>query len=208
MSVLTIINNRMWIFEAVHNAYTVALVAFRRSCRLPPASTPKSGRSTESMDATPSPWSPFESSLSEQTPGGGFEGDIEETCVALYPGPANSLDHYRQVIAQEPELVPVSEFHSWSNTAAFPKIPTRSAFRVWRKMKQHPHLSLERERETDWRIRPVQGDLNSTNDRHRFLRDDGRGAFAQSQNFIRHTTGPDSSTTMGLPPGQGARLNQ
>jgi len=40
----------------------------------------------------------------------------------------------------KPELVPVSEFTRWSNTAAFPQIPTRPAFRVWRKIKRHPRF--------------------------------------------------------------------
>ena len=37
-------------------------------------------------------------------------------------------------------MVPVSEFARWSDTYAFPQIPTRAAFRVWRKIKQHPRF--------------------------------------------------------------------
>ncbi|MDE0161262.1 MAG: hypothetical protein OXL98_05935, partial [Acidimicrobiaceae bacterium] len=43
-----------------------------------------------------------------------------------------------------------------------------------------------------WRFRPVQGDFNATTDRHRFFRDDGRGASEQSRNSTRRTTGASS----------------
>jgi len=104
----------------------------------------------------------------------------------------------------KPELVPVSEFTRWSNTAAFPQIPTRPAFRVWRKIKHHPRfdgadlsdpadsLSLSLGKPRNWRFRPVQGDLNATNDRHRFWNDDGRGASGQWPSSTRRTTGAGS----------------
>lgn len=93
----------------------------------------------------------------------------------------------------------MTEFLGWSNTAAFPQIPTKAAFRVWRKIKSHPRIDgedlqteevSERERERDdfrqWRLRAVQGDLNASTDRHRFLRDDGRSA--RSRSSTRPTT--------------------
>ena len=55
----------------------------------------------------------------------------------------------------------------------------------------HPH-QRERERERIWRLRPVQGDFNSTTDRHLFFRDDGRGASEAWQNSTRHTIGDSS----------------
>ena len=36
--------------------------------------------------------------------------------------------------------MPVSEFRSWSESASFPQVPSRAAFRVWRKMKLHPRF--------------------------------------------------------------------
>ena len=92
--------------------------------------------------------------------------------------------------------MPVSEFRSWSESAAFPQVPSRAAFQVWRKMKLHPRFDgsdLDESRRAGgggrrWRFRPVQGDLNATNDRHRFFRDDGRGASGQSRNSTRRTT--------------------
>ena len=89
----------------------------------------------------------------------------------------------------------MAEFAGWSTTAAFPQVPSRAAFRVWRKMKAHPRFDGadlgERERSRvprRWRARPVQGDLNATNDRHRFRRDDGRGASEGSRNSTQQQT--------------------
>ena len=36
--------------------------------------------------------------------------------------------------------MPLSEFRNWSASAAFPQVPSRAAFRVWRKMKLHPRF--------------------------------------------------------------------
>ena len=140
ISVATVINHKGWVFEGVHNSYTVALVAVTRSSLSSPASTPSSGRSTESTAATPSRLSPSASSTPEPSLGGGFEGDPNEPHVAIYPGPASSLAHFHELVDGKPESIPVSEFTRWLNTAAFPQIPTRPAFRVWRKIKQHPRF--------------------------------------------------------------------
>ena len=116
------------------------------------------------------------------------------------------MAHYREVREAGPEIVPVLEFRSWSKSAAFPQVPNRAAFRVWRKMKQHPRFDgsdlagdgglsereRERERSRAWRFRPVQGDFNATTDRHRFFRDDGLGASEQLRNSTRRTTGASS----------------
>ena len=202
VSVATLINHGGWVFEDVHRSYTVALLAITRSCRSSPASTPASGRSTTSTRATRShslrcadgPGNP-------RTPGGGLE---DSPHVAIYPGPASSPEHFRCLIEEKPAEVPVAEFAAWSTTAAFPQIPTRAAFRVWRTMKQHPRFDgadLERSLSLSlslsqfprrWRARPVQGDLNATNDRWRFRRDDGRGASARSPNSTPPRTGAGS----------------
>ncbi|MXZ98106.1 MAG: hypothetical protein F4076_02270 [Acidimicrobiaceae bacterium] len=110
------------------------------------------------------------------------------------------MAHYREVREAGPEMVPVLEFRRWSRSAAFPQVPNRAAFRVWRKMKQHPRFDGSNLDERDasagggrrWRFRPVQGDLNATTDRHRFFRDDGRGASEQSRSYTRPTTGASS----------------
>ena len=148
----------------------------------------------------------------------------------------------------EPELVPVSEFQRWSRTAAFPQVPTRPAFRVWRKMKLHPRFDgsdlpetvgepagsttadppatggSDRSRETStrprigtdssattslalpssggtprnprqgkirerrWRFRPIR-ELDATNDRKRFMKDDGHAASQTANSAPTATEG-------------------
>ena len=138
VSVATLINHGGWVFEDVHRSYTVALVGITRSCPSPPASTPASGPSTMSTRATRSHSSRSVDDLGNHTTqGGGLE---DPPHVAIYPGPAVSLEHFRRLIEEKPEEVPVAEFASWSATVAFPQVPTRAAFRVWRTMKQHPRF--------------------------------------------------------------------
>ncbi|MDE0120557.1 MAG: hypothetical protein OXS33_02350 [bacterium] len=157
MSVATVINHKGWAFEGIHNSYTVALVAVTRSSPLSPASTPSSGHSAVSTADTQWRSSQLARSTLDAPPGGGFEDGPNQPYVAIYPGPASSRHHFEELIATGPELVPISEFTRWSNTAAFPQIPTRPAFRVWRKMKQHPRFdgsdlarfTEERERERE-----------------------------------------------------------
>ena len=119
--------------------------------------------------------------------------------MAIYPGPARSEEEYETIRDAGPVQVPLAEFLRWSNTAAFPQIPTKAAFGVWRKIKAHPRfdgedlslsLSHTHTGQTNiprWRFRPVQGDLNASTDRHRFRRDDGRSV--RSRNSTRPTTG-------------------
>ena len=137
ISVLTLINHKGWVFDGVHNSYTVALVTVTRTSPLRPASTRHSGHSTVWTVATRSHSSPSASSMPEQSLGGGLEAEPVEPYVEIYPGPASSLSHYRELLAAGAERVPVSEFRRWSRSAAFPQVPSRAAFRVWRKMKQH-----------------------------------------------------------------------
>ncbi|MYG94592.1 MAG: hypothetical protein F4138_06335 [Acidimicrobiia bacterium] len=188
MSVATVINHKGWVFEGVHNSYTVALVSVTRCFPLPHASTPSSGPSTGSMAATPSPSFQLANSVSGPIPGGGFEGDPDEPYVAIYPGPASSFVHFRELVDGKPEHIPVSEFIRWSNTAAFPQIPNRPAFRVWRKMKQHPRF--------DGADLPDSSDDLSLS---LSLGEPEVGGSDQSKAMsIQQTTGDDSSETMGM----------
>ena len=54
MSVATVINHKGWVFEGVHNSYTVVLAVVTPSFSSPLASTPGSGLSTASTGDTPS----------------------------------------------------------------------------------------------------------------------------------------------------------
>lgn len=138
--------------------------------------------------------------------GGGFEAEPGEPHVAIYPGPAASLLQFRRLVDDKPELIPVREFARWSETAAFPQLPSREAFRVWRRMKLHPRFDGRDIAATpppprNWRGRPIQGDLNATNDK-RLLRLDG-GAAALTENSTPPTTSDSSSPTLAHPPVRG-----
>ena len=91
------------------------------------------------------------------------------------------------------ETVPVSEFVSWSKTLAFPTLPDYpGALKVFRKLRAHPRIGgklldnsraqgsgLRAQGSGRW-PRPVQGDLNATVDKHRFVLDDGESARSES----------------------------
>ena len=142
------------------------------------------------MADTPSRSSLPESSTAEPTLGGGFEGDPDEPHVAIYPGPASSLSHFYDLVDGKPEPIPVSEFTRWSNTAAFPQIPTRPAFRVWRKIKQQPRF--------DGADLPSQQSLSPP--RPPPPPDGDSDQFKAIS--TRPPTGIGSSKTMALPPGR------
>ena len=192
MSVATIINHKGWAFDGVHNSYTVALVVWRSPCS--PASTPASGPSTESTDATRSALSPPDAPTPAKTPGGVFDTDPDITaeqqpCVAIYPGPAQSQEHFDAVKNDGPEHVELATFRKWSHTAAFPQIPTRAAFKVWCKIKAHPRF--------DEAPPPPENQTAG---------DGGSGQCRGTSTPAR--TGIDSSETMDVPPSPRARRHQ
>ena len=137
MSVATLINHKSWVFDGIHNSYTVALISATRSSPSPPASTPDNGHSTASTADTQSGSSLFANPALALPRGGFFDGGPS---VAIYAGPATSEKHFNETRHVGAEIVPVAEFSRWSNTAAFPQVPTREAFRVWRKIKKHPRF--------------------------------------------------------------------
>ena len=119
------------------------------------------------------------------TYGGEYDPQATKRLLAIYPGPTTSLTHFNEIIGDGPEIVPAREFNSWSDTAAFPQIPNRPAFRVWRKMKRHPrfdgaNLPSFGAAKRNWRFRPIQ-ELNATTDRPKFLNDGGAAARKQRQ---------------------------
>ena len=244
ISISTLINHKGWVFEGVHNSYTVVLATATRSSPSSAASIPDSGHSTMSTADTPSQSSPPASRTRALAHGGGFDADtgaasttsaqaaahddasgssadadLGQAYVAIYPGPARSLAHFGELVDGKPELIGVTEFLGWSNTAAFPQIPTREAFRVWRRMRRHPRFSgagaaaththdfsvaipasprrpqrhdgqvAIRQRRRSWSFRPV-AELHATHDRHRFMNDDG--ASARSESLTPPATEDDS----------------
>ncbi|RYC03337.1 Eco57I restriction-modification methylase domain-containing protein [Nocardioides zhouii] len=77
---------------------------------------------------------------------------------------AGPFHNERDLLLRGDELatVPVSEFITWSGTAAFPLIPDVTSAEVFRQMKKSPRFDAPR---VDWEFRPLQGDLNATSER-------------------------------------------
>ena len=211
-------------FDGVHNSYTVVLAAVTRGSPSSSASIPDSGPSTMSTAATQLLSSPHSSRTPAKSLGAGFEAQPGEPHVAIYPGPAASLTQFRRLVDDKPELIPVREFARWSESAAFPQLPSREAFRVWRRMKLHPRFDGsdiaatpppaglaqpansgrpqrdQRQATTParrWRSRPHR-ELDATNDKRLFIAD--AGASARSQNSTHATTSTVSTSTRASQP--------
>ena len=94
-------------------------------------------------------------------------------------GPYSSWPTYRGRRGSEVESIPTDEFNSWSDDASFPQLPGHSgALRLFRRLRTHDSLDGRRGTVASvdsrrWRTRPLQGDLNATNDKHRFVLDAG-----------------------------------
>ena len=139
--------------------------------------------------------------------------------------PYSSRASYEAGRKTNPESVPASEFASWSDDASFPQLPDHpGALKLFRKLRSHPRLvgrSVGRsdgrtDGRTDgppasmhcrrWRVRPLQGDLNAINDKHRFILDGGESA--RSRNSTPQPTSTGSSSTVASPPAAGTRRHQ
>jgi len=126
-----------------------------------------------------------------------------------------------------PELVPVSEFRRWSASAAFPQVPSRAAFRVWRKMKQHPRFDgsdlpraepsrAEPSRAEPSRAEPSRTEPNRTepnrtepnrtepNRTHKFIAAGSSGPFKGISTPRTTATGSSATTDVALPASGGA----
>ena len=139
---------------------------------------------------------------------------IEHADDVTFSPPYSSRASYEAGRKSNPEIVPASEFASWSDDASFPQLPDHpGALKLFRKLRSHPRLDGRSDGRTDgppasmhyrrWRGRPLQGDLNATNDKHRFILDGGESV--RSQNSTPRPTNPDSSSTAASPPVPGAR---
>ena len=126
-------------------------------------------------------------------------------------GPYSSLNSYRLGRTTAAQEVPVAEFLSWSDDANFPQLPDHpGALRLFRKLRKHPRLDRQTDRPHPslyyrrWRARPLQGDLNATADKHRFILDAGASAMtsesARTGNSTPQPTSTDSSSTAGRAP--------
>ena len=186
-NVAVLLNTSGWVFEDVHRQYTVGLCALRKG--------------TDHPD------------------------DVR------FSPPYSSRASYDAGRKANPESVPAREFTCWSDDASFPQLPDHlGALKLFRKLRMHPRLDgrtmelLDRsvgrsvgrtDGRTDgrtsmhyrrWRVRPLQGDLNATNDKHRFVLDGGESA--RSRNSTPRPTSTASSSTVASPPAQRTRRDR
>ena len=98
-------------------------------------------------------------------------------------GPFADRDAYDRRTSSAP--IAISEFKTWTRTAALPLLPSAESLAVFRKLRAHPRLRgqmTEAEQGTSppnrtWATRPVR-ELDATNDKHLFILDDGAAASA------------------------------
>jgi len=82
-------------------------------------------------------------------------------------GPYGSRSAYLEGRLAEPATFPYSAVQTWTSTLALPLLPTERSGGVFAKMQRSPRLEIAGGKE--WRVRPVQGDLNATT--HKSLMD-------------------------------------
>ena len=73
-------------------------------------------------------------------------------------GPHSSFDDYQVGMSADPAALSAADFATWTDTAAFPSLPSSESLDVLLTMRKHPRFDS-----TDgFEFRPVQGDLNAT----------------------------------------------
>ena len=128
---------------------------------------------------------------------------IERGNAVAFCGPYSSWASYGRGHKSEVDEVPTAEFLAWSDDASFPQLPDHpGSLKLFRKLRNHPRLdgqqSASQPASQRWRVRPLQGDLNSTTDKHRFILDSG--SSARTENSTRPTTSAGSSSILGIRP--------
>ena len=83
--------------------------------------------------------------------------------MVRFDGPYHSEDEFRRVPKIEVQ-VSITEFESWSETAAFPLLPNADTASIFTRMRESPSF---RERNAN-RFRPVQGDVNQSKEKWLF----------------------------------------
>lgn len=75
-------------------------------------------------------------------------------------GPYASLARFQAGVVKEPATFYGHEVEGWNDTASFPLLPSDESVEVFAQLRKTPRL--DRDDGSNWRARPVQGDLNST----------------------------------------------
>lgn len=78
-------------------------------------------------------------------------------------GPFASLERFEQGVKRPPAQFAADEVMGWTDTASLPLLPTEESLEIFAQMRRAPRLDLNDGRR--WRARPIQGDLNATNDK-------------------------------------------
>jgi hypothetical protein len=89
--------------------------------------------------------------------------EVSSSVLLPLRGPYQSHEAFKKGINSEPIKVSVEEVLGWSETHALPLLPTELSYEVFIQLRKFPNLSLDAPKE--WKVRPLQGDLNTTNDR-------------------------------------------
>jgi len=75
-------------------------------------------------------------------------------------GPYASLERFEVGVVKEPVAFYGSEVEEWNDTASLPLLPSDESADVFAQLRKAPRLDLDDG--VSWRVRPIQGDLNST----------------------------------------------
>lgn len=81
--------------------------------------------------------------------------------VVRFRGPYNSLERFRAGVERPLPEVSVAEFASWTESAAFPLLPSDESLEPFLQMRKAPRLDLDEK--GSWRARP-QAELHATNE--------------------------------------------
>ncbi len=79
-------------------------------------------------------------------------------------GPFNSLDRFAEHHRRPLTRFAPADVLSWTDTASLPLLPAEESLAVFAQLRTHPRLDTNDGK--TWRARPLQGDMNSTSDKH------------------------------------------
>ncbi len=120
--ITTMVNTKGWVFDEVHQQFTIGLVSATKS------------KSTGELGLR---------------------------------GPFSKLSDFPKNTAELASTVKIKYLQSWTESAAFPLLPTSNALETFVKMGKHPSLGSKHR---SWRARPV-AELHATNDKKHMVLD-------------------------------------
>ena len=79
-------------------------------------------------------------------------------------GPYSALSRFQTCVVREPVGFFGADVRKWNDSASLPLLPHHDSVEVFARLRQASRLDLDLGEH--WRARPLQGDLNATNDKH------------------------------------------